>query len=327
MQAQLLALLYPNLHKTMAVKILIVDDDPDIRDVLRLTLSEENYEILEAGDGEEALNIINSKPLNLVLLDYKIPKIDGRQVCRQVKKDLLLRHLPIIMVTGKGDINDRVTGIDAGADDYVVKPFEPKELLARIRMVLRRTESALEANPLTRLPGNVSILNELSRRLETKAKFAACYADLDKFKAYNDKYGFEHGDNVIKETARILIRATQQSGNPDDFIGHIGGDDFVVITTPEVVDNVCKEIISEFEQVAPTFYNEADKKRGYIVAQDRQGKEMKVPLLSVSIGVVTNEVRKIEHVAQISEIGAELKAFAKSFERSNYVKDKRNKDR
>ena len=167
----------------MAIKILIVDDDADIRDVLKLTLSEENYEVLEAADGEEALKIINSKTLNLVLLDYKIPKMDGRAVCRVVKKDLLLRHLPIIMVTGKGDINDRVTGIDAGADDYVVKPFEPKELLARIRMVLRRTETALEANPLTRLPGNVSIINEIQRRIDNKTEFAVCYADLDKFKA------------------------------------------------------------------------------------------------------------------------------------------------
>jgi len=310
----------------MSIKILIVDDDPDIRDVLRLTLSEENYEILEASDGEEALRIINTKPLDLVLLDYKIPKIDGRQVCRLIKKDLLLRHLPIIMVTGKGDITDKVGGIDAGADDYVVKPFEPKELLARIRMILRRTERDLEANPLTRLPGNVSILNELSRRLENKSLFAVSYIDLDKFKAYNDKYGFEHGDEVIRETARILIRATQKLGNPDDFIGHIGGDDFVVITTPNVVDSICKAIIADFENTAPTFYNEMDRKKGYIIARDRRGKEQKIPLLSVSIGVVTNESRKIQHVAQISEIGAELKSLAKSLERSNYIKDKRKSD-
>jgi len=311
----------------MAIKILVVDDDPDIRDILKLTLAEENYEIFEAADGEEALRIINSKPLDLVLLDYKIPKMDGRQVCRLVKKDLLLRHLPIIMVTGKGDINDKVTGIDSGADDYVVKPFEPKELLARIRMVLRRTESALEANPLTRLPGNVSILTELQRKLESNAVFAVCYADLDKFKAYNDKYGFEHGDIVIKETARILLRATQQFGNPEDFVGHIGGDDFVVITTPNVIDNLCRGIIEDFENVAPTFYSETDRKKGFIISHDRKGKEIRVPLLSISIGIVTNEFRKIEHVAQISEIGAELKSYAKSFERSNYVKDKRNKDR
>jgi diguanylate cyclase (GGDEF)-like protein len=310
----------------MAVRILIVDDDPDIRDILKLTLSEENYEVLEASDGEEALKIINSKPLNLVLLDYKIPKMDGRTVCRQVKKDLLLSHLPIIMVTGKGDINDKVGGIDAGADDYIVKPFEPKELLARIRMVLRRTERDLEANPLTRLPGNVSILNELSRRLESKSLFAVCYADLDKFKAYNDKYGFEHGDEVIRETARILIRATQQLGNPDDFIGHIGGDDFVVVTTPQTVDNICKKIIEDFEKASPSFYNETDRKHDYIITRDRQGKEQKIPLLSISIGVVTNESRNIEHVAQIGEIGAELKGYAKQLERSNYIKDKRKAD-
>ncbi|MCM8796671.1 MAG: response regulator [Candidatus Omnitrophica bacterium] len=307
----------------MGLKILIVDDDPDIRDVLKLTLSEENYEVLEAADGEEALRVINTKSPDLVLLDYKIPKIDGRHVCRLVKKDLLLRHMPIIMVTGKGDINDKVDGIDSGADDYVVKPFEPKELLARIRMILRRTERDLEANPLTRLPGNVSILNELSKRLENKTLFAVCYIDLDKFKSYNDKYGFERGDAVIRETARIIIRSVQQCGNPDDFIGHIGGDDFVVITSIANVDRLCQEIIAKFDKAVPGFYNETDRKRGYIIAQDRQGKEQKTSLLSISIGVVTNEYRQIEHVAQIGEIGAELKAFAKREERSNYVKDKR----
>jgi diguanylate cyclase (GGDEF)-like protein len=310
----------------MAIKILVVDDEPDIRDILKLTLSEENYEVTEAADGEEALKEITAKPPDLVLLDYKIPKIDGREVCRRIKSDILLRHLPIIMVTGRGDIDDKVGGIDAGADDYVVKPFEPKELLARIRMILRRTERDLEANPLTLLPGNVSILNELSRQLKSKSLFAVCYLDLDKFKAYNDKYGFEHGDDVIRETARILIRTTQQLGNPDDFIGHIGGDDFVIITTPKNTDNICRKIIADFEKTVPSFYNETDRKKGYIIARDRAGKEQKIPLLSISIGVVTNETRKIEHVAQIGEIGAELKAVAKHMERSNYVKDRRGKE-
>lgn len=311
----------------MAIKILVVDDDPDIRDVLKLTLAEENYEVIEAADGEEALKAIKTKTPDLVLLDYRIPRIDGREICRQVKSDILLSHLPIIMVTGSGEVNDKVDGIDAGADDYVVKPFEPKELLARIRMIIRRTKRDLEANPLTRLPGNVSIINELSRRLSTKSLFAACYIDLDKFKAYNDKYGFEHGDEVIRETARILIRRTKEISNTDDFIGHIGGDDFVIITTCNVVDNLCKTIIADFEKTAPSFYNETDRKKGYIVAHDRKGQEQKVPLLSVSIGVVTNEFRKIDHVAQISEIGAELKAVAKSLERSNYVKDQRKAER
>ena len=304
-------------------RILLVDDDPDILDILEITLSEENYEILKAKDGKEAIQIIQSKPLDLVLLDYSIPKMNGRQVCLEVKRDILLRHLPIIMVTGKGEVSDKIGGIDAGADDYIVKPFEPKELLARIRMILRRTERDLEANPLTRLPGNVSILNELSQRIEGKALFAVCYIDLDKFKAYNDKYGFERGDEVIRETARILIQARQEFGRPDDFIGHIGGDDFVLVTTPKVVDYICKKIIYDFEKKVLSFYNETDRKNGYIVALDRQGKEQNFPLLSVSIGVVTNELKQIEHVAQIGEIGAELKEAAKRLERSNYIRDQR----
>ncbi len=307
----------------MAVKILIIEDDPDVRDIMKITLADEDYEITEAGNGEEGVKIAQTKPFNLILCDYRMPKMDGQQVCRAIKNDLLLRHVPIIMVTGSGDVDSKVGGIDAGADDYLVKPFEPKELLARIRMTLRRTERDLEANPLTRLPGNVSILNEFSNRLESKTLFSVCYLDLDKFKSYNDTYGFEHGDEVIKETARILIRSLQEVGVKGDFIGHIGGDDFVVVTTPDKVDIICNKIIDDFDRTIPAFYTGTDRNNGYILGHDRQGQPQKFPLMSISIGVVSNEFRKIEHVAQIGEIGAELKSYAKAIEKSNYVKDKR----
>lgn len=307
----------------MSIKILIADDEADIRDILKITLAEENYETLEATNGEEALEIIRAKPLDLVLLDYKMPKMDGRTLCNLIKKDLLLQHLPIIMVTGKGEVTDKIDGIDAGADDYIVKPFEPQELLARIRMILRRTKRDLEANPLTRLPGNVAILNELSNCIESKKPFASCYVDLDKFKAYNDKYGFEHGDTVIRETARILLNACKECGCPNDFVGHIGGDDFVVVTTPDLANKICEKVIHDFDQISPTFYNQEDRANGFIVGLDRQNNIHKIPLLSVSIGVVTNTTRNITHVAQISEIGADLKKLAKSKEKSNYVQDKR----
>jgi len=307
----------------VGIKILIVDDEPDIRDVLRITLEDEKYEVFEAGNGEEALAFIQKKLPDLVLCDYKMPRMDGREFCRQIKKDILLRHLPVIMVTGKGEITDKVEDIEAGADDYIVKPFEPKELIAHIRMLLRRSGIDLEANPLTRLPGNISILDELSRKIAGGELFAVCYVDLDKFKAYNDTYGFERGDNVIRETARILLRAAQEFGNPGDFVGHVGGDDFVVVTSLPKVDRLCSAIISQFDAATPSFYNETDLANGYIIAHDRQGAQRRFQLLSISIGVVTNEFRKIEHVAQIGEIGAELKAFAKSMTKSNYVMDKR----
>ena len=307
----------------MSIKILIVDDEPDIRDVLRITLEDENYEVMEAGNGEEAMKILETKTPDLILTDYKMPRMDGREFGRLIKKDILLRHLPVIMVTGKGELSDKVDGIEAGADDYIVKPFEPKELIAHIRMIRRRSGIDLEANPLTRLPGNVSILDELSKRLAKTDLFAVCYVDLDKFKSFNDTYGFNHGDAVIKETARILLRAVQAQGCADDFVGHIGGDDFVVITALERAEKICTSIIELFDKAAPSFYNETDRANGYIIAKDRQGVEQRISLLSISIGVVSNEFRKIEHVAQIGEIGAELKKYAKSLQKSNYVMDKR----
>lgn len=303
-------------------RILIVDDDPDILDVLRISL-EGQYEISEARDGGEALKSVYRRSPDLVILDLVMPKVGGYEVCQKLKKDLLLRHLPIIMLTGKGEVKDKVEGLDAGADDYMVKPFEPSELLARVKMVLRRVEIDLDANPLTRLPGNVSIFNEIEKRINEDRLFAVCYIDLDKFKAFNDKYGFERGDELIRETARVLIGVVEEKGEAHDFIGHIGGDDFVIVTTPKMVDGLCVKIIKDFKPTTIKLYNKEDIKKGYLLGKDRQDKPIKVSLVSISIGVVTNEYRKIEHVAQVSEVGAELKAYAKSLKGSNFVKDKR----
>jgi len=303
-------------------KVLVVDDDPDILEILELTL-ENDYQVLTATDGEQALEKIKNERPDLVILDYNIPKKDGIQVCKEVKEDVLLRHIPILILTGKGETHEKVKGLDSGADDYIVKPFNPTELLARIRMALRRTTRDLDANPLTLLPGNVSIYNEIQKRINNKEIFAVCYLDLDKFKSYNDKYGFEAGDRVIKETARIIIEAVQEKGTEKDFVGHIGGDDFVIITVPQRAEKICKKIIEDFDRKAPFFYDEEARKSGFIIAKDRQGNIQKIPLLSISIGIVTNEFRKFSHVGEIAQIGAELKSYAKRLPGSNFVKDKR----
>jgi len=304
-------------------KILIADDDSDILDVIRITLEAEGYEVIEAHDGQEAVNMIKKSTPDLLITDFKMPKICGDEVCKILKQDILIQHMPIIMLTGKGEITDKIHGINSGADDYMVKPFEPQELVARVKMVLRRTARDLDANPLTRLPGNVSIINELRIRITKNELFAVCYVDLDKFKAFNDKYGFEKGDEVIKNTARILISSAQEKGTPQDFIGHIGGDDFVVVTIPDKVDELCKKIITDFTSMVPGLYNKEDLEKGYIIGKDRQKKTRKIQILSISIGVVTNEKRKISHVGEVSELGAELKEHAKSLPGSNYVKERR----
>ncbi|MBF0386056.1 MAG: response regulator [Candidatus Omnitrophica bacterium] len=305
-------------------KILTVDDDPDILDVLDLTLSE-LYKVYQANNGKEALQMVQQVMPDLIVCDYMMPIMNGREFCRSLKKDILLRHIPFIMLTGKGEVQDRIGGIEAGVDDYMIKPFAPNELLARIKMILRRTSSSLDASPLTHLPGNTSIMEELQKCIDEKKPFAVGYADLDKFKAYNDNYGFEKGDEVIKETARIIIKSVREKAGDNSFVGHIGGDDFVFISPDSLSDDICQAIINDFDQKAPVFYNETDRNAGFIIAKDRQGKEEKFGLLSISIGIVSNASQAITHVGQISELGAELKKFAKSFGKSNFVRDQRKK--
>lgn len=306
------------------MKILTVDDDPDILDVLNLTLAD-HYQVFQAQDGKAGLELVLQKMPDLVICDYMMPVMNGRELCKTLKKDILLRHIPVIMLTGKGEVQDRIHGIEAGADDYMIKPFDPDELLARIKSILKRTVTSLDANPLSHLPGNTSIMEELQACIDSKKVFAVGYADLDKFKAYNDKYGFEKGDEVIKELARILIKVVREQGGQNSFIGHIGGDDMVFIVDDAVADQVCEGIIREFDAKAPSFYPSEDYRQGYIIAKDRKGLEQKFGLLAISIGVVSNAHQPITHVAQISEIGAELKKYAKSFEKSVYVRDKRQK--
>jgi len=303
-------------------RIITIDDDPDILDVLNLTLSE-FYEVEQASNGAEGIELVNKHIPNLIICDYMMPVMNGKEFCKHLKKDVLLQHIPVIMLTGKGEVHDMVGGIEAGADDYIIKPFDPDALLARIRMIMRRTIRSLDANPLTHLPGNTSIMEELQNQIDSKKVFAVGYVDLDKFKIYNDKYGFEKGDEVICETARLLIKVVREAAGSESFIGHIGGDDFVFITDYAVVEELSEKLVEEFDKNSPKFYNEEDRKRGYIMGKDRQGVETKAGLISISIGIVTNARNQLTHVAQISEKGAELKKYAKSFEKSNYVIDKR----
>ena len=303
--------------------VLIADDDPDLRDILRSILEPEGFRVIEAGDGQKALELIKTAHPDLLILDFVMPRLDGPQVCAALRKDLLLRHVPIIMLTGRGEVQDKVHGIEAGADDYLVKPFEPQELLARVRMILRRTAQELEANPLSRLPGNVSIQHEIEERIAAQQPLAVCYADLNRFKAFNDHYGFERGDRAIKLTAAVLLEAMKRSGNPGDFLGHIGGDDFVIITTPGKVEAVCQSVIDAFDRGAPSLYDETDRARGFFLHTDRQGQPIDVKFLSIAIGIVTNVDRPLTHLGQIAAIGAELKAYAKQFEKSLFVRERR----
>ena len=308
-------------------RAVVADDEPDIRDVIRISLEAEGLEVEEATNGTDALALIRRRAPHVIILDSMMPGMSGEDVCRALKKDILLRHLPVLLVTAKRETTDKVKGLDAGADDYIVKPFDPAELVARVRGIMRRTRQALDASPLTKLPGNASIIEALEQRLQQGGPIAVGYVDLDGFKSFNDAYGFERGDEVLRETARILLTTLQQQGTPNDFLGHIGGDDFVFITTPAVVDQIAEAIRRETKASLATFYDKPARQRGYLEGKDRAGQPARFPLVTVSVAVVTNERRTLRHVAEIAQIGAELKEWAKSHGGGMVVKDRRAEEK
>jgi len=189
---------------------------------------------------------------------------------------------------------------------------------------LRKLEEMyLDASPLTRLPGGIAIENVLKKRLESSLPVAFCVLDLDNFKAFNDRYGYANGSEVIKETAKIIENAAKTTGTPDDFVGHVGGDDFVVITTPDHMREISTEIINQFDRRIPKYYAVEDQQRGYILGKTRQGIEMEFPIMTISIAIVTNEYRQLVNPLEASAIAAELKDYAKTIPKSIFVVDKR----
>jgi GGDEF domain-containing protein len=184
-------------------------------------------------------------------------------------------------------------------------------------------EMYLDASPLTLLPGGIAIENILKKRIETQQPMAFCLIDLDNFKSFNDRYGYAKGSELLKETGRIIEEAVRTLGTPEDFVGHIGGDDFVVITEPVRMRSIGEEIISRFDKRVPDFYDHGDREKGYIMGRTRQGVEMKFPILTISIAIVTNERKSLSSALQASEIAAELKDYAKSIPKSVLVIDKR----
>jgi PleD family two-component response regulator len=300
-------------------RILVIDDDPDVRALLEGVLAEEGFRVDVAVNGGEGLERVLQAAPDLVILDVEMPVMTGWEVLTRLKGDAWLRHLPVLMLTGMTQSQHKVRGLDLGADDYLAKPFDIAEVAARVRGALRRSAADLEANPLTRLPGNNSIEREIVARISAGVPFAVLYADLNDFKAFNDRYGFSRGDQLLQETARIL-RAAAQAG---EFVGHVGGDDFIVVGAPENAEAYCRRVIAEFDAGAAGFYDPADREKGGIELADRRGQSNFFPIVGIAIGGVTNTHRSLTSIGQVSGLGAEMKKFAKQKDGSAYAFDRR----
>jgi diguanylate cyclase (GGDEF)-like protein len=303
--------------------ILVADDDDDILRFVEVNLRLEGFDVVTVSDGRDALKTAYDIAPDLVLLDVMMPEIDGFEVCQRLRNDSRTRHISVIILTAKSLSADKVVGLTAGADDYLVKPFDPIELVARVKSALRRSQEMRDLNPLTQLPGNVQVQEEVARSVSRGAPFALMYVDLDNFKAFNDHYGFLRGDEAIKALAMCARDATEQIAPGAHFLGHIGGDDFLVLVEPDVAEQVAKRIIDRWDEKVMELFDPEDADRGYIEVADRRSEVHRFPLTTVSIGIATNVVRAIESHWEASEIAAEMKSYAKTDDRSSYAIDRR----
>jgi diguanylate cyclase (GGDEF)-like protein len=311
----------------MAELVLVADNEPDILRFIEVNLRLDGYDVAVARDGNEALEQAFALRPALIVLDVMMPGLDGFEVCRRLRADPRTSQTPVIILTAKSMTADKVVGLTAGADDYVLKPFDPVELVARVRTTLQRAAELRESSPLTGLPGNHRIGVELAHRLSDGEDVAVVYADINDFKSFNDRYGFLRGDAVILLTADVLQSALAAKAPPGWFLGHVGGDDFIFCCAPSCVADVCALIIAEFDRRVREAYDPEDVVVGYLELPDRQGKPQHFPLASISLGVATTERRDFDDHRDMIAVATEMKRFLKEqHDGSGYAIDERTDD-
>jgi len=303
-----------------APRVLIVDDDPSIRMICREVLELGGYQVRDAGSATAALAEARRFRPDMILMDVMMPGIDGYRTAEMIRADPAIGMAPIMFLSARGDTADKVRAFRSGAEDYMVKPFDAAELLARVSKALDRQARELGASPTTQLPGADAIQAEIERRLDTDdGSMVACYLDLDNLKAFNDYYGYAKANAVIRQTGDVIRAVVQRSGGPGDFIGHIAGDDFVFVTTADRADQVCREICARFDHLIRLYYDPGDRDRGYIETNDRFGVMRRFPIMSVSIAGIS--LARAKTYAGLAELAAVGKGTAKAIPGSSYVRD------
>jgi len=251
--------------------------------------------------------------------------VDGQ--CRiflsDIKNDSVYRHLPLLCLFDAENQQSIASPDESPFDDFAFWPTSGLELRLRIHLSIDRAVRYLDANPLSHLPGNFMIVNTVQDRLDRREPFGFAHLDLDHFKSFNDRYGFARGDEIIRMTARLLVNSLRNFKDPAGFVGHIGGDDFALVTAPQVVEPVCRQFLETFDLLTPAFYDDEDRARGYLETTDRRGEPRRFPLLSVSIAVILSEQRAFHHYGEIAAAANEIKHLVKSMPGSNFLVDRR----
>jgi signal transduction histidine kinase/DNA-binding response OmpR family regulator len=303
-----------------APRVLIVDDDSSIRQICREVLEIGGYQVRDAGSANAALAEARRFRPDMILLDVLMPVIDGYRCAEMIRSDPAIGMAPIMFLSARSDTADKVRAFRSGAEDYMVKPFDADELLARVAKALHRQARELGASPTTQLPGADAIQSEIERRLAIgDATAVACYLDLDNLKAFNDYYGYAKANAVIRQTGDVIRHIVTRSGRPGDFIGHIAGDDFVFVTAADSADDVCRGICERFDHLIRLYYDPSDRTHGFIETKDRFGVQRRFPIMSVSIAAIS--IARAKSYASLAELAALGKQAAKAIAGSAYVRD------
>jgi diguanylate cyclase (GGDEF)-like protein len=306
--------------------VLFQPDGADLPTDVASWLSQQSVTVSRISSADELMAMALRGRPRFVLFDARVAAAAAFEACGRLKKDSYSGVVPAVMICAE-DPSALAGSFGAGADEVIPAGLSGHAVRSRMEAFLARSDRDLGVHPSTRLPGAGAIEAEIKRRLVIDSQFAVCYADLDHFKEFNDRYSYNQGDRVIRILAMILHDIVKGTLAEAGFVGHIGGDDFIFIIPPTDVNEVCGEIIATFDQLIPYQYSETDRRVGYFFGKDRRGVLDRVPMMTLSIGVVTNAQRSIKEARQISQLATEMKSYAKSLPGSVFTVDRRTDER
>ncbi len=290
-------------------RLLVVEDDVDIADMLSIYFESQGYSVVTTALGQEALDLCRRNLPNLVILDILLPDIDGYEVCRQLRSNLRTSHIPIIFLTQKDERSDQIKGWDSGGDGYVTKPFDLQLLMLHVNSALQRAAWLNLTNPVTGLPSSKLIEDQL-RHLMRRQDWSILYAGVRGLQDFNDAYGFVAGDDVLRFVALILGEVVDEAGTGSDFVGHVGGDNFIVISGKQNGLRLRQRAAERFNQEVLTHYSYKDRERGWLEIRDAEGQAHKRPLMTLAVGLITSDDGPFSDIREMTESAAEARRTA-----------------
>jgi diguanylate cyclase (GGDEF)-like protein len=287
-------------------RLLVVEDDIDIGNMLKIYFSGMDFDVDVAVRGRDALDKTKQVLPHLIVLDIMLPDIDGYEVCRNLRTSMRTSHIPVIFLTQKDERSDKLQGLELGADDYITKPFDIEELKLRVQGAIRRSERESLTDPRSGLPAGRLIEDQL-RRIIRQKDWALLDARVNNFESFKDVYGFVAGDDVLRFTSMLIGEVVDELGTTSDFIGHAGGDNFIVITTEEKAEAIKNRLKERFDNEVQTHYNFMDRQQGFVQAPAPDGTTVKVPFMTMSVGIVSPSAHSFADIREITELAAEAR--------------------